>query len=257
MFINSGLTTSWEDSSDFHLQMFSPLIDKGDPNILDKDGSRSDIGLFGGPYGESYTYKDLAPKPPRNLTASLDSNIISLKWLKNTEADFYEYKIYEDTTRDFILDTSKIIGTTSDTSFSAIITLTKPKTYYYKLTAIDKQNNQSAVSEEVSVLITGIDKEAELKANDFKLFPNYPNPFNPGTIISYRMKERGYVKLDIYNIKGERITTLVNELKAAGYYEIEYKSGNIASGVYIVVLEIIGENKTPLFMDSQKIIFLK
>ena len=37
---------------DFHLQMFSPLIDKGDPNVLDKDGSRSDIGLFGGPFGE-------------------------------------------------------------------------------------------------------------------------------------------------------------------------------------------------------------
>ncbi len=46
MFVN-------EDSMDFHLQMFSPLIDAGDPNILDLDGSRSDIGLFGGPYGEN------------------------------------------------------------------------------------------------------------------------------------------------------------------------------------------------------------
>ncbi len=44
-----------------------PLIDAGDPNILDKDGSRSDIGLYGGPFGESYKYIDLAPSPPLNL----------------------------------------------------------------------------------------------------------------------------------------------------------------------------------------------
>ena len=122
---------------------------------------------------------------------------------------------------------------------------------------MDNQNNQSAASEEVSVSITGVDKGTKLKANDFKLFPNYPNPFNPVTIISYRVKKRGYVKLNIYNIKGERITNLINEEKAAGYYELEYRPQNIASGVYIVVLEIIWENKIPLFTDSQKIIFLK
>ena len=57
-----------EDSTkgdlDFHLQKFSPLIDAGDPNILDKDGSRSDIGLYGGPFGESYSYFDLAHDLP-------------------------------------------------------------------------------------------------------------------------------------------------------------------------------------------------
>ena len=50
-------------------RIFSRLIDAGDPSILDKDGSRSDIGLYGGPFGESYKYIDLAPSPPLNLTA--------------------------------------------------------------------------------------------------------------------------------------------------------------------------------------------
>jgi hypothetical protein len=49
--------------------MYSPLIDAGDPTILDKDESISDIGLYGGPYGESYVYLDLPPRPPVNLTA--------------------------------------------------------------------------------------------------------------------------------------------------------------------------------------------
>ncbi|HMU44193.1 MAG TPA: hypothetical protein PKA80_12915, partial [Ignavibacteriaceae bacterium] len=56
------------DSLDFHLQKYSPLIDAGDPTILDKDGTRSDIGLYGGPYGEQYHYIDLAPRTPINLT---------------------------------------------------------------------------------------------------------------------------------------------------------------------------------------------
>ncbi|MBZ0184485.1 MAG: hypothetical protein K8F60_18650, partial [Melioribacteraceae bacterium] len=87
MFVN-------EDSLDFRLQMFSPLIDAGDPEILDKDGSRSDIGLFGGPYGESYKYQDYAPKPPKNLTAEMNENEVILNWLYNTEADFSHYRVY-------------------------------------------------------------------------------------------------------------------------------------------------------------------
>ncbi|MBK8661969.1 MAG: hypothetical protein IPN18_09250 [Ignavibacteriales bacterium] len=58
------------DSNNYLLQMFSPLIDAGDPNILDVDGSRSDVGLYGGPYGQSYQYKDLPPKKPKVTHAS-------------------------------------------------------------------------------------------------------------------------------------------------------------------------------------------
>jgi len=246
-----------EGKSDFHLQMFSPLIDKGDPNILDKNGSRSDIGLFGGPYGESYTYQDLAPKPPRNVTALLDSNTITLNWLKNTEADFYQYRVYRDTLPGFILDSLKIIYTTIDTTFSELIPSTPAKTYYYKVTAVDSQNNQSPASEEVAVIITGVEKEPKLSANDFKLYANYPNPFNPGTTISYRLKEKGNVKLTVYDIRGELIITLVNEEKEAGYYETEYRPNNLASGAYLIVIEVIGENKIPLFIDARKILLLK
>ena len=64
MVVNDDTT---QGELDFHLQKYSPLIDAGDPNILDKDGSRSDIGLYGGPFGESYKYLDLAPRAPINL----------------------------------------------------------------------------------------------------------------------------------------------------------------------------------------------
>src|SRR5690606_16067034 len=131
MFVN-------EDSMDFHLQMYSPLIDAGDPNILDIDGSRSDIGVWGGPYGEKYTYRDLAPKPPSNLTGVVDSGLDNLRWNKNTEADFYRYRVYRDTVPNFMYDTTKIIAVVADTFYNDDLSEKyMKKNYYYKLTAID------------------------------------------------------------------------------------------------------------------------
>ena len=106
------------DTSDFHLQMFSKLIDAGDPSILDKDGTRSDIGLFGGPLGESYTYQDLAPRVPVNVSAVYDSLEILIKWNKNTESDFSNYKVYRDTTADFQIDSTKLISSKTDTFYT-------------------------------------------------------------------------------------------------------------------------------------------
>jgi hypothetical protein len=106
---------------DYHLQAYSPAIDKGNPDIMDVDGSRSDIGMFGGPLGEKYTYQDLAPKPPSNLTASMDSGLVHLKWNKNTEADLFRYRVYRDTVPDFVYDTTKIIAVLSAQPFMMIL----------------------------------------------------------------------------------------------------------------------------------------
>ncbi len=89
------------DSTDFYLQAFSPLIDAGDPNILDVDGTRSDIGYLGGPGGCSYVYLDLAPKIPDSLTVRVDSGTIVMNWHYNTEADFNRYQIFRDSVSGF------------------------------------------------------------------------------------------------------------------------------------------------------------
>jgi len=263
---------------DYHLQKYSPAIDAGDPNILDVDGSRSDIGLFGGPLGQTYTYQDLAPKPPANLTATMDSGLVHLKWNKNTEADFFRYRVYRDTVPDFIYDTTKIIAVISDT----VLYDDPPQkfisgNYYYKITAIDNEHHQSATSEEVHVNITGIPEAPPIVVEHYKLLQNYPNPFNPSTTISYRLKEPGYVKVMIYNILGELVRVLVNKYQNAGYYEvlfspdeIEKKRGeegfpgtytwyhsNYVSGVYLYRIEVIGEGNIPVFMDMKKMMLVK
>src|SRR5690606_10399974 len=127
---------------DFHLQKFSPLIDAGDPEMIDKDSSRIDIGLYGGLYGEVYKYLDLAPRPPVNLTGEVDSGLITIKWNRNTEADFNHYKLFRDTVFGFTPDSASFVLSLTDTLYSHIVPPGIDK-YYYKLTAVDNQGNES------------------------------------------------------------------------------------------------------------------
>ncbi len=245
------------DNNDFHLQAYSPLINVGDPNILDKDGTRSDIGLYGGPNGESYLYIDLAPKAPRNTLGLLDSGTVSLSWNKNTEADIKYYNIYRDTVINFALDSTKIVASTNDTLFSEL--LSGWNNLYYKITAVDGNENESLPGEEVSIIVVGIDKP-KIILQDYILYQNYPNPFNPQTIIGYKISTEAYVKLNVYDIKGEKIIELVNEFQNPGYYESTFVGGNngkgLASGIYLYKLEVV-KNGIPVYSSLKKMIQLK
>ncbi|MDR3666895.1 MAG: NosD domain-containing protein [Ignavibacteriaceae bacterium] len=255
MFVNDDAIITYPLKSDYHLQAFSPAINQGDPSILNKDLSRSDIGAYGGPNGETYKYDDLAPKPPRNLTAVVDSFMITLTWDKNTEADTAYYNLYRDTIPGFTIDPSKLISRQKGNVF--ILPLPHNiKNLYYKLTAEDKTGHVSAPSEELTITLSSTDKTYTV-ISDYKLFQNYPNPFNPLTIISYRLKERGYVKLMVYDLTGKLIKVLVNETKEQGYYEKEFNAKGLASGIYLYRIEVIGENRIPKFNDMKKLIYLK
>ena len=265
MIVNDDTT---QGELDFHLQMFSPLIDAGDPNILDKDSTRSDIGLYGGPYGENYIYLDLPPRSPVNLTANVDS-LIKLNWNKNTEADFSHYNVYRDTAFNFTVDSTKLIASVTDTFYYHTFP-SNVETLYYKLTAIDNQGNESNPSEQVAVILVSVKNEWK-PVNNYILYQNYPNPFNPSTKIGYKLKERGYVKLYVYDIKGELVSVLVNEVQEAGYYEVGFDatashSGSdeslrlvrsLASGVYIYQIFVSNDRSIPVFSDTKKMVYVK
>lgn len=98
-------------------------------------------------------------------------------------------------------------------------------------------------------------KEEKIIIDKFELFQNYPNPFNPTTKILFNIPRVGSrhaltVQIKIYDILGREITTLVNEEKPAGKYEVEFDASRIASGVYFYRLTS-GE-----FMQTKKMIVL-
>jgi hypothetical protein len=85
----------------------------------------------------------------------------------------------------------------------------------------------------------------------FTLYNNYPNPFNPMTAIAYSIPAQVNVRLSIFNILGERVETLVDEIKPAGNYKANFYASGIPSGVYFYRLE------AGSFVEVKKLIFLK
>ncbi len=89
--------------------------------------------------------------------------------------------------------------------------------------------------------VTGTDEQKELPEKN-ALFQNYPNPFNPSTKIVYFIHESGFVTLKVYDILGREITTLVNDFKMAGSYEVIFDANSVnkslASGVYFYRLQV-------------------
>ena len=85
----------------------------------------------------------------------------------------------------------------------------------------------------------------------YDLAQNFPNPFNPSTIIRYQIPQDGIVTLKIYDILGAEVKTLVNEQKAAGKYEINFNASNFASGVYIYKIQ------AGSFTSSKKMLLIK
>lgn len=245
---------------DFHLQALSPAIDAGDPSILDVDGSRSDIGMYGGLLGTAYDEMiiDLPPRTPYRIThwIVVDSQKIQLQWPMNTEDDFSHYNAYKDSTAGFIPSSeNKLLEVNNsyfEDHFPPIAAV-----YYYKVTAVDKQNNESLPSEDEVITITGIDEPIVNTISDYRLDQNYPNPFNGTTVIGYSLREAGYVKLTVYDIKGERITVLENGTKEAGYHEAVFNAEELASGIYVYRIEMIGNDRIPKFSDMKKLILLK
>jgi len=73
--------------------------------------------------------------------------------------------------------------------------------------------------------------------DEFYLYQNYPNPFNPITTLQYTVNTKQFVTLKIYDILGREITTLINEEKPAGNYEVEFDASNLSSGIYFYRLK--------------------
>ncbi|MDD3716633.1 MAG: T9SS type A sorting domain-containing protein, partial [Candidatus Marinimicrobia bacterium] len=79
---------------------------------------------------------------------------------------------------------------------------------------------------------------AALLPDDFELYPNYPNPFNPLTTIAYRLGKPAEVRLDIYDLHGAHISCLQQGERGEGRHELQFDGTNLASGVYVYRLSV-------------------
>ncbi len=95
------------------------------------------------------------------------------------------------------------------------------------------------------------EEKEQIIPKEYSLHQNYPNPFNPTTIIKYDLSNDGLVQLEIFDILGRKIATLVDDYKTAGSYEQGFNASSLASGVYVYKLQASD------FVSSKKMILLK
>ncbi len=99
--------------------------------------------------------------------------------------------------------------------------------------------------------ITAVKENANNLPTQFALKQNYPNPFNPSTNIIYDVPKSSFIQLNVYNILGQKVATLVNSINNAGVHNVTFNPGNLSSGLYIYQL------KAGDVTLSRKMLFLK
>jgi hypothetical protein len=106
-------------------------------------------------------------------------------------------------------------------------------------------------------LISGIDKPKTTIPVAYELYQNYPNPFNPSSKIRFALPLISNTKIVVYNLLGEKVRELLNGQKNAGYYEVNFNTTGLASGVYLYTIQAKSLDGKNEFKETKKMILIK
>ena len=168
-------------------------------------------------------------------TVSIDSIPI------NADQDFFVAVKFYDNGYVYSFDNTGVLSGRSYYSANGSI-------FYNDLSNYGDANIRAKLSTEV---YNSVEKNIHSIPNDFSLYPNYPNPFNPATNISFRLLTDANVSLSIYDLNGKIIETIVDGKLKLGDHLVTWNAKNISSGVYFAILS------TKDFSQTQKMILLK
>ncbi|MGD8782436.1 MAG: T9SS type A sorting domain-containing protein [Ignavibacteria bacterium] len=106
-----------------------------------------------------------------------------------------------------------------------------------------------------SQVVTDVEDVPGIPAQ-FSLSNNYPNPFNPSTVIKFGLPQSAKVKLSVFNILGQKVMQITNKEYTAGVHTVEFNAGELSSGIYVYSITAIGESGSK-FVQSKKMMLLK
>lgn len=201
----------------------------------------------------------------RVLTSPTDTDKVFFNWLSSTNSPDVYYKIYFkkvlSTSEEYILsgnngrDISCNVSKSYLDSMALRIGLTGDSVrVFYKVVAY---NGSDSLLSSNSVIITikrtstGISSVNDFIPSQFKLYNNYPNPFNPSTNILFDIPKQSSVKLTLFDMTGREVLNFFEKDLAAGSYKYSLNLGNMNSGVYFVKLDAAE------FASVIKIVFIK
>ena len=187
--------------------------------------------------------------PPSDLEAVVLNNKIKLTWKDNSNSEsgfiIQRKKGDSSSTNNFIaIDTVSA----NDTSYTDA-SVKDSVIYTYRICAFNSDTTSSFSNYTTGSVITSVGNNNVVK--QYALYRNYPNPFNPSTNIRYQIPKAGLVTIDIYNILGQKVKTLLNKYQAEGKYSIKFDASDLTSGIYFCRL------KVNQFTDVKKLILIK
>lgn len=160
-----------------------------------------------------------------SFTAAVSGNQVLLNWSTGTETNNKGFAIQKNVNNNWI-EIGFVNGKGTSTELQKYSFVDNPVQngkMQYRIKQIDFDGSYSysnVVEVEVAIPL------------EFALYQNYPNPFNPSTVIKYSIPVEGLVKLEVFNINGELVKTLVNESQVAGAHQVIFDASGLASGVY-------------------------
>ncbi len=193
------------------------------------------------------------PVELNSFTANIHEGDVVLNWSTSSELNNNGFEVERAQADNKGNTTSKYssvgfvkgAGTTSEkTSYRFIDKTPLSGTSYYRLKQIDYDG---------TFRIYGPLEVTTAPVYSYTLEQNYPNPFNPSTTIKYSLAENSFVSIEIYNIIGQKVTSLVNSKQEAGTYSVNFDANeyNLSNGVYIYKL------RTDNFTSNRKMILMK
>ena len=202
------------------------------------------------------------PVDLQNFNAVPGNGKVTLTWITESETENLGFNLYKNTNANgqFTMTNDQLIpghGSTSE-RHEYLFTdrdVVNGVIYYYKLEDVDYTGKAKLHDKVVSATPTS--KEFDANINKFRLYPCYPNPFNPSTNIRISLPETAPVKLQVYNLNGELVRTLLNTSLSAGEYSFtwsgrDHQNRLVGTGIYL--LQISGDRG---FSRTQKVIFLR
>ncbi|SMO80058.1 T9SS type A sorting domain-containing protein [Gracilimonas mengyeensis] len=189
-----------------------------------------------GPWSEVQSFVFILP-PDDLQIAHTNPTEISLRWSDNSDVEegyIIERKIGEDGSFTVIDSLEANSRSYEDRSVSGDLL-----SYSYRIKAYVGMESSHYTTAQA---LTAVSNEEEMNVpSGFSISQNYPNPFNPTTQIRFGLATASHVKLEVFNIAGQKVDELVNEARSAGFHTVTFDAQNLASGIYIYRLDA-GDN---------------
>ena len=207
--------------------------------------------LDNGPWSEVYSFSTGLPIPdfPVLVHPQNDDDLrppIRFGWNSTEFTDSYHLQVSQDE-----LFKNIVFDSTLSKQTVEIAALDEIKKYYWRLKSINRLFTSEWSEVRNFNLISLTNTEDELVIEEFALHQNFPNPFNPSTVITFDVKNVQDVKVQVFDLSGRLVKTLVNNKTSPGRHQVVFDASTLSSGVYLLRMQ------AGYFIDTKKITLIK